>query len=150
MLHILWTSFWAACASAFCSVLFNAGKPDILPGALAGGIGWFVYRFVFVYMGFSEPVGYLLGAFALALFSEILAYSIRNPATVFLLPGLFPLVPGYGIFSAMRAVVTGDKAAAIAAGYSTLLAAGSIALGIAVAASVARLLSMAIKMPRKR
>ena len=139
MQQVLWTSFWAAAASAFCAVVFNAGKYDIVPGAIAGGIGWFIYKFLFYYLGVAEPVGYMCGAAALTLFSEIWAYVSKNPATVYLLPGLFPLVPGYGIFVAMHAAVTHNTELAAKAGYNAAIAAGSIALGIAVAASAARL-----------
>lgn len=140
--EVLWTSLWAAAASAFCAVVFNAGKYDILPGAIAGGIGWFIYRLMFQYLGFAEPAGYMCGAAALTLFSEIWAYFSKNPATVYLLPGLFPLVPGYGMFVAMHAAVTHNTELAGKAGYNAIIAAGSIALGMAVAASVARLCSM--------
>ncbi len=142
---VLWTSFWAAAASAFCAVVFNAGKYDILPGAIAGGMGWFIYRLLFEYFGFAEPVGYMCGAAALSLFSEIWAYASKKPATVYLLPGLFPLVPGYGMFVAMHAAVTHNTELAGKAGYNAIIAAGSIALGIAVAASIARLCTMVNK-----
>lgn len=150
MCEVLWTSFWAAAASAFCAVVFNAGKYDILPGAIAGGIGWFIYRFLFQYLGFAEPVGYMCGAAVLTLFSEIWAYFSRNPATVYLLPGLFPLVPGYGMFVAMHAAVTHNTGLAGKAGYNAIIAAGSIALGMAVAASVARLCTMVRKHNRNK
>ena len=139
MSGVLWTSLWAAAASAFCAVVFNAGKYDIIPGAIAGGIGWFIYRLLFQYLGVAEPVGYMCGAAALTLFSEIWAYFSRNPATV------YPLVPGYGMFVAMHAAVTHNTELAAKAGYNAVIAAGSIALGIAVAASLARLCTMVRK-----
>lgn len=142
---ILWTSFWAMIASAFCAFLFNAGKPDIIPAAITGGIGWFVYRLVFVYFALPESVGYLLGSITIALLSEILAYLIKNPATVYLLPALFPLVPGYGLFATMQALVTGEINQAVTLGYNALIAAGAIALGIAVVTSGAHLLSAIIR-----
>ncbi|NLK45497.1 MAG: threonine/serine exporter [Treponema sp.] len=145
MQTVLWTSFWAALASAFCAIVFNAGKYDILPGAIAGGIGWFFYKFLFVYLKIAEPIGFMCGAAALTLFSEIWAYVGKKPATVCLLPGLFPLVPGYSMFVAVHAVVTHNAELAGKAGYSALIAAGSIALGMAVAASTARLFIMVKK-----
>ena len=129
MQTVLWTSFWAALASAFCAIVFNAGKYYILPGAIAGGIGWFFYKFLFVYLKIAEPIGFMCGAAALTLFSEIWAYVGKKPATVCLLPGLFPLVPGYSMFVAVHAVVTHNAELAGKAGYSALIAAGSIGIG---------------------
>ena len=84
---------------------------------------------------------YFAGAFSVAIASEFLAYLIKNPATVYLLPGLLPLVPGGGMFQTMRAAVSGNMDTALSLGYATLGAAGAIALGIAIASSIARLFS---------
>lgn len=141
MQNVLWTSMWAAFASLFCALLFNADKKDAVCAALLGGAGWFLYRLLFTHLGYTEAVGYMCGAFVIALASEVAASLAKNPATVYMLPALFPLVPGYGLFAFMRAVVLGETQEAADMGYRTLIAAGAIALGIAVATSSARLVS---------
>ena len=72
--------------------------------------------------------------------AEILGAMLKTPATVFLLPGLLPLVPGGGMFLTMRSAVNGLMAESLSNAYTTLFAAGSIALGIALASSGRRLL----------
>ena len=90
-------------------------------------------------------VAYFAGAFVVALLSEVFAVIFKNPATVYLLPGLFPLVPGGGMFQTMEAAVSGNMENALSIGFSTLTAAGAIAIGIAVASSMAKILNRIAK-----
>ncbi len=140
---LLLAGLYAAGAAGFCAFYFNTNKYDIFWGALLGALGWAVYTFI-QKTGFSALYAYFAGAFIVAIASELLAVLIKNPATVYLLPGLLPLVPGGGMFQTMRSAVNGNMDAALSLGFSTLGAAGAIALGIAIASSIARLLSKLI------
>jgi uncharacterized membrane protein YjjB (DUF3815 family) len=138
---ILLAALWSFGASACCAFYLNTGKYDIIWGGLFGAAGWVIYTVVLSKTG-SPAQGYLAGAFAVAACSEIMAVLIHNPATVFLLPGLLPLVPGGGIFYMMRSAVQGNLAESLHQGYETLIAAGAIALGLALASSGARVYSL--------
>lgn len=127
-------------ATVGSAIVFNTNKYDILRAAAVGAAGWLVYS-VLKEAASSVAVAYFSGAFVVALLSEILAFTLKNPATVYLLPGLFPLVPGGGMFQTMEAAVNGDMAKALSIGFSTLTAAGAIAIGIAVVASLAKILN---------
>lgn len=140
---IFFAALWSFGASAFCAFYFNTNKTDILWGGILGSLGWVLYSVIAINV--SQGTAYFLGAFVVAMLSEILAVIIKNPATVYLLPGLLPLVPGGGIFFMMRAAVQGDLSASIHNGYTTLVAAGAIALGIAMASSIARIASLIVK-----
>lgn len=140
--------FWGFCASFCCAVLFNTGKFGIFWASLLGGLGWMSYTFVSFYSA-SVSAGYLCGAFCVGLCAEFLAFIVKNPATVFLIPGLIPLVPGGGMFQTMRAAVTGQGELALEIGYTTLIAAGAIALGIALSSSVARTISLIARRKHK-
>ena len=128
-------SFGATVGSAF---VFNTSKYDIVRAGIVAAIGWGTYL-ILKQTSVSLAIAYFGGAFVVALLSEILALLIKNPATVYLLPGLFPLVPGGGMFQTMEAAVSGNMDNALSIGFSTLTAAGAIAIGIAVAASIARM-----------
>jgi len=119
---VLLAALWSFGASAFSAFYFNTGKTDILWGGLIGSAGRVLYTIVVVKTG-SQAQGYLAGSFAVALCSELLAVFTHNPATVFLLPGLLPLVPGGGIFYMMRSAVQGNLSDALHNGYTTLIAA---------------------------
>ena len=127
---------WGGGAAGFSSVYLHAKPLDILLGALCGAVGWFLFTLT----GGSGASSYLVGAFTVAVLAEIIGASLKTPATVFLLPGLLPLVPGGGMFLTMRSAVNGLMSESLTNAYTTLFAAGSIALGIALASSGRRLL----------
>ena len=72
----------------------------------------------------------------------ILAMTLRAPVTVFLLTGIFPLVPGAGIYYSAYYFIQGDNALALANGISTFKIAVALAVGIA--------LVLGIPLPQKR
>lgn len=135
-------------AVAGFSFVFNTELKDVWWGALFGAAGWVLYVALYKITG-AAAAGYAAGAFAVAVFSEAAAIFLKRPATVFLVPGILPLVPGGGIYNMMFETVSGNLAEAGNAGYSTLIAAGAIALGIAVASSIARVISRSIKTRRR-
>ena len=62
--------------------------------------------------------------------------------TVFLLTGIFPLVPGAGIYYSAYYFIQGDNALALANGISTFKIAVALAVGIA--------LVLCLPLPQKR
>ena len=134
----LLAAVWGGGAAGFSSVYLHAKPLDIVIGAFCGAVGWFMFKVT----GGDGASSYLAGAFTVAVLSEILGASLKTPATVFLLPGLLPLVPGGGMFLTMRSAVNGFMAESLNYGYTTLFAAGSIALGIALASSGRRFLGL--------
>ncbi|MCR5289173.1 MAG: threonine/serine exporter family protein [Treponema sp.] len=142
---IVSAAIWSGIAAGCYGFIFNAEKKDVPWGALLGAAGWSLYL-IFKAQMQSDGWGYIIGSFAVAAGSEILAYSLKRPATIFLVPGIIPLVPGGGIYSAMHEMVQGNFDNAVRIGYAALIAAGAIALGIAVSSSIARIL---IKLRKK-
>ena len=122
------------CAVSFaavmaCAILFHAPRREWVPCGLTGMVGWVVY-WLAVQGGISVVAASFCGTLGLALLSRVLAVVRRCPVTVFLTGGIFPLVPGAGIYYTVYAFITGDNAAAVFKGVETLKIAGVIALGI--------------------
>lgn len=122
------------CAVSFAAVmafaiLFHAPRREWVPCGLTGMVGWVVY-WLAVQGGISVLAASFCGTLGLALLSRVLAVVRRCPVTVFLTGGIFPLVPGAGIYYTVYAFITGDNAAAVFKGVETLKIAGVIALGI--------------------
>ena len=73
--------------------LFGAPKKELFFCGLTGAIGWVVYV-----IGLNSNMGTVLAnltaTFALTVFSRILSAIRRNPVTVYLIAGIFPLVHG--------------------------------------------------------
>jgi uncharacterized membrane protein YjjB (DUF3815 family) len=146
---ILFAGLWSFGAASCFAFIFNTNKSDVCWGALFGALGWMLYVGIKAKTE-SGAWANLAGAFAVAVCSEICALVRRRPATVFLVPGILPLVPGGGIYTMMHEAVQANLDRAASAGYLTLTAAGSIALGIAVASSLARIAVHVIKKHHQR
>ena len=117
------------------AVLVNAPAREFIYTGITGGVGWLVYVFS-LHSGLSSAFASLVAALALALLSRIFAVVRQCPATVFLISGIFALVPGTGVYYMAYYFIQGDSAAAFASGF--------VAFGIAVAIAVGIVLVMAL------
>ena len=103
------------------AVLFSAEKKQLFFCGLTGALGWIVYLICLQYHT-DNAIANLIATFALTL--------RRTPVTVFLLTGIFPLVPGAGIYYTSYYFIMGDMSRFSQYGISTVKVAGSIVLGI--------------------
>ena len=140
-LNLLFAGICGAGAAATLSYCYNISKKDIFWGGIVGGLGWFVYSLLIPNGGKAGTESYFWGSIAVALLSEVLAFLKKNPATIYLIPGLLPLVPGSGMFQTMQAAVQGNLDQTLHLALKTLTAAGATALAVAIIASLAKLLA---------
>ncbi|ODA39653.1 threonine/serine exporter family protein [Desulfosporosinus sp. BG] len=131
MLTEITVAFIAALAFA---VVFNVPVRYLLPGALAGTIGWLVFRSL---GGTNTAI--FFSSLGIGLLAEGGARMFRVPVLIIAVPGIIPLVPGAGAYSTMLALVKGNFIGALTKGTETLFAAGAIAVGIAIATVPLRL-----------
>jgi uncharacterized membrane protein YjjP (DUF1212 family) len=136
-------------ATASFAFFFQISRYDILWAALFGAVGWLVFLYVSGRTG-SIVTGYMCGALSVGACAECAAVLFRKPATVYIVPGIIPLVPGGGMYETMLMAVLGRGEQALSIGFSTLTAAAAIAVGIALASSIARLLSRIRKVRQLR
>ena len=123
----------ALAATAGYSLLVNVPRRLLAPAALGGVLSWGAYLLL---RGRIESVFYLLvlvGA-ASAAYAEAAAKAAKAPATIFLIPGLIPLVPGGYVYYAMFALVQNDFAAMRRYGLLTAQWAVGLAAGISLVA----------------
>ncbi len=111
------------------AVLFTAPKKEILFCGLTGAIGWIVY-YLFTTNDLNNIFASMAATFCLTIFARAFAVIRKNPVTVYLLPGIFPLVPGAGIYYTAYYLFIGDNAMSGAKGLETLYIAGAIVFGI--------------------
>ena len=116
------------------AVVFNVPVRYLLPGALAGTIGWLIFKSL---GGTNTAI--FFAAVGIGVFAEAGARMFRVPVIIIAVPGILPLVPGAGAYSTMLALVKGDYMGALTNGTATLFAAGAIAVGIAIATVPMRL-----------
>lgn len=113
------------------SVLFGVPKKRYFACGVIGMLGWLVYRCTAVQ--FEEGFSTILAAFTVVLFARIEAVRRQCPVTLFLVPGIFPLVPGSGIYLTVYYMVTGQADLASKTGYSAVKCTFAIVLGIVLA-----------------
>ena len=121
---------------AFCFIFELRRRWHILSAAATGAVAWLVYLSL---PGFTDVTRYLLATIVAAALAEIFARIYKTPATVFLIIGIIPLVPGGGIYYTMEALINGDLPLFVRNGMETVASAGAIAVGCSLVSSVARI-----------
>ena len=111
------------------AILFNAPKKEYVFCALNGCIGWMSYQ-LFLSYGASVEMASLWATLILTLVARILSAIRRSPVTIFLVTGIFTLVPGAGIYYTSYYLIMNDLAQFTAKGIETFKIAGVMVLGI--------------------
>ena len=128
---------WAFWASVAFGLVYNIHGAGILICGFGGALGWFVYLTIQ-----KLSVGNILAAFlaaaSIAVFSECMARVRRCPVTGYLQVALLPLVPGSGIYYAMRYCVAGENELFLSTLLNTFGMAASLAVGAMLASTVVR------------
>lgn len=122
-------------------ILYRVPKPLLVYGSAVGAIGWLSLQAILGLSG-SIVIGSFIGSLVVALASELLARRLRRPATIFLIPGFIPLVPGLEAYLTMLAMIRGDYLEGLAMGVRTALMGGAIAMGIFVISTVVHTISV--------
>lgn len=117
------------------SILFHVPKKEYLFCGVTGAFGWLCYLLVY---SFSNSVIWasFTAAVLLALVSRVFAVYRKMPITVFLICGIFPLVPGAGIYYTAYHFIMNENALALTKGMETIKIAVAIALGIVLVFSL--------------
>lgn len=116
-------------ATVSFAILFNAPKKEVIFCGFTGAIAWTVY-YTITRNNINIIFATLVAAFALTIFARFLAVTRKNPVTVYLLPGIFPLVPGAGIYYTAYYLFMGNTEMSGIKGLETLELAGAIVFGI--------------------
>ena len=139
MINLLTHFILALMATLGFSVIFRVPIKKIPACVVTGALGWITYIIVFDFLG-SSVVGCFAGACVVGMMSSIFARFLKEAATVFIIPGILCLVPGYKIYSTMEALLLQNYGNTAAIGIETLLMAGAIAIGLLVMGAIVGLL----------
>ena len=133
--NILLSTLYASLGTLCFAVLFHVPRRHYIRCAAVGGVGWLVYLLAMA-LGAGCVSATLAASVPLALLSRWYAVKARAPATVFLLCGIFPLVPGAGIYYTAYYFVSGQMALFSAKLAEVIKVALALSVGIAVVLSV--------------
>ena len=118
------------------SIIFNVPRKELLLCGIAGAVGWAVYRLIFDASPDFVVAAILFGAVAVTCISRVLSFTRKMPVTIYMIPGIIPLVPGAGIYYTMFHAVMGENTQALMLGIETLRNAGVIAVGLLIILSL--------------
>lgn len=135
MLHFIYAFF----ASVGFSVLFNIPRKQIVFAGIAGGMGWYFYELI-KGSGISIIFASFVGALIVGVVSELMAKFRKMPATIFVIPGIIPLVPGYGLYFSMLSIIEKNYGEALRVGFETVMVAVVIASAIIIATTFGKLI----------
>lgn len=118
----------ASTGSLAFAILYNVPRKFYLCAAFTGMAGWFCYYLIVPFT--DTAVASFFGAVGVVLVSRIFAVWKKCPITVFLISGIFPLVPGAGVYYTMYYLVSDQMTLAAIKGLESLKIAFGIVLGI--------------------
>lgn len=129
--------FLVPCLGAFVagigfSFIYNIHGKNIVISALCGTFAYAAYL-VFGLFTVSTFAPYFVAGVFIGIYSEVAAYIFHTPVTVYLMPGIVPLVPGFTIYKTMEAALHGDITGFGRGVVDTLKIAGAISLGMILA-----------------
>lgn len=110
------------------TVLFNIDRRYYVYCGLTGMAGWFAYLSTEPFS--SVTIATFVGSLVVVFLARIFSVWKRCPITVFMIAGIFPLIPGSSIYYAAYYFVTGDFIEAALKGIDAIKISFAIVAGI--------------------
>lgn len=111
------------------AIVFFTPKAELVYCGLTGALGWGIY-YCMLAADIHFAVACMVATTCLTILARAFAVLRKNPATIYLLTGIFPLVPGAGIYYTAYYLFMGDQSMFSAKGLETFETAGAIVFGI--------------------
>ena len=115
------------------AVLFGVPRKQYVPAGIVGALGWLLYLVLFRHAGMTPAIATVLSTVFIGILSRVFAVMAKCPAAVFLLCGIFPLVPGAGIFWCTYYLISSHLDLSSTVGFTAAKIAIAIVLGIILA-----------------
>lgn len=119
----------AMVATISFAILFTAPQKEVVYCGLTGALGWVVY-YGMTQNNINSVFASLVATFCLTILARCFAVIRKSPVTTYMLPGIFPLVPGAGIYYTAYYLFVGNTEMSGFKGLETLEIAGAIVFGI--------------------
>ena len=127
---ILWQCLAAFIGTFAFAILFGAPRRQYFTAGVIGAIGWVIYLMLTRFCHSGPTVAIILATAIVCILSRFTAVKDKCPSTVYLLCGIFPLVPGAGIFWFTYYLVSSQFYLSASAGFTAVKGAIAIVLGI--------------------
>lgn len=122
--------------TAAFAVLFGVPRKHYIACGAVGMLGWLVYMLIVRYTSMTAIGGTFFASLCVAFLSNFCAVSRRCPSTIFLICGIFPLIPGAGVFWSSYYLVSKQFNSALNAGFTAVGVTLAIVLSIIIVTSI--------------
>jgi len=112
------------------AVLFGVPDRHYVQTGIVGAAGWMLYLILSRYSGLGIPVSTFFAAVFVALLSLVFARLFHTPRTIFIITGIFPMVPGGGLFWMTYFTVSSQFHQALSTGFMSVKITIAIVLAI--------------------
>ena len=136
------TAMWSIqTAAAFLgtagfAALFGAPRRQYVHAGICGTVGWVTYLVMMRLAAATAVESTFVATLAVVLVSRFMAVRRRCPVIVFQICGIFPLIPGAGIFWTSYYIVNRELSLSLSAGFTAIGTAIAIVLGIVFVTSL--------------
>ncbi len=117
------------------AVVLETPKKYLPYAGFTGAVAWTVYLII-KETGGSSMAAAFISTLCLALLCHILARVVKAPVTVFLIPGILPVVPGGAIYRTVYYIIRDNFDMSVHYFIETLQIAGAMALAVFIMDSI--------------
>ncbi len=125
--YVILASFFGTIAF---SVLYNIPPRNWSGCGLIGVAGWIVYSFTRIYTGYGMAI--FIASSVVTFLARLFAVRKKTPEIIYLIAGIFTLVPGADIYWTVYYIVSEQMEKALSSGSDALKACLGMVLGIVI------------------
>ena len=118
------------------SVIFGVPRKNYVQTAVVATVGWVAYLALFRFTVLGPAISTFVATVIVASLARMFASWFKTPSTVYLIPGVFPMIPGGGIFWTTFFLVSSRLSLALHAGMLALEVTAAIVLGIVLVSAL--------------
>lgn len=120
------------------SINLEIPKKYIIIVGIVGALGWITY-IICDYFELSNVLSYFISALVVAILSMILSKLLDAVSTIFLIPGILPIVPGLAMYKMVYFFINNDLQESAYQLLQAILITGGIALAIFITESIKKM-----------
>lgn len=118
------------------SILFGAPSSCYIQTGICATAGWAVYLVLLRICGLNIPFATFCATLVVLILSRSFAVAFKQPGLVFLITGIFPMVPGGGLFWTAYYLSSEQLMLSLSAGFLSIKIVVAIVLGIIVGSEI--------------
>ncbi len=134
---MIWDALLSGVTAVAFGLLYQVSGPTLMIAGAIGAISWALASLLSTIPG-SGLLSDFVGAMVVGALAEIAARLKHEPALVFVVPSIIVFVPGDLVYRSMVSFLQDHFLSGMRLGFSALMAAGALSIGLALATAILR------------